>query len=305
MSGQRSRNWAFGTLPDQHGRTVAVTGASGGLGFEAARALARAGATVVLVCRDAGRAEAARVRVGDVATGPPPIVVLLDLGDLASVRAAVAAVSERCATIDVLLNNAGIMAVPYARTVDGFESQFAVNHLGHFVWTVGLASRLTDRVVNVTTDMVRLWGFDLGDPHFERRRHGRWIAYIQSKAANVLFTRALVRRLPAGLRAVSAHPGSTSTDLQQRTGSAIEGWGMSVFGRVVQRPPDEGVRPLLRACTDPDARSGDHFGVGGLLAFGRREPVLEDLPARLRDDAEADRLWATSVALTGADLPGG
>lgn len=258
---------------------------------------------VLLVCRDPVRAESARENVARVAMGAPPQIVLLDLGELASVRAAVSDVMSRFGAIDVLLNNAGIMAVPFARTVDGFESQFAVNHLGHFVWTTGLVSRLTDRVVNVTSDVIRLWGFDLGDPLFERRRHGRWIAYVQSKAANVLFTRALARRLPAGLRAVSAHPGYSSTDLQQRTGSVIERWGMSAFGAIVRRGPEEGVRPLLRACTDPDVHTGEHYGVGGLLAFGGREPVVEVLPARLRDDAEADRLWATSVALTGSDLP--
>jgi NAD(P)-dependent dehydrogenase (short-subunit alcohol dehydrogenase family) len=255
-----------------------------------------------MVCRDPHKAEAARVRVAEVAKGPPPVVVRLDLADLASVRAAVSTVLERYAAIDVLLNNAGVMAVPYARTVDGFENQLAVNHLGHFVWTVGLLHHLRNRVVNVTSDVVRLWTFDLSDPLFVRRRHGRWIAYVQSKVANVLFTRALARRLGPGLRAISAHPGYTSTDLQRRTRSAIERWGMTAFGAVVRRGPEEGVRPLLRACTDPDLPSGAHVGVGGLLAFGRREPVLEQLPARLRDDTEAERLWALSVELTGADL---
>jgi NAD(P)-dependent dehydrogenase (short-subunit alcohol dehydrogenase family) len=256
-----------------------------------------------MVCRDAARAEVARARVAEVATAAPPVFVLLDLADLATVRAAASDVARRFPRIDVLLNNAGIMAVPFARTAQGFEIQFGVNHLGHFVWTMGLAALLTDRVVNVTSDVIRLWGFDFSDPNFERRRYSRWIAYVQSKAANVLFTRGLARRLPPGLRAMSAHPGYTSTDLQQRTGSAIEGLGMSVFGAIVRRSPEEGVRPILRACTDPDARSGDHYGVGGLLAFGRREPVREQLPERLRDDAEAERLWATSVALTGVDLP--
>jgi NAD(P)-dependent dehydrogenase (short-subunit alcohol dehydrogenase family) len=289
-------------VPGQRGRTVVVTGANGGLGLACARALAHAGATVVLACRDPGRADRARAAVAEVATGPAPSVVLVDLADLSNVRAAARVLAARHPRLDVLLNNAGIMAVPYSLSADGFERQFAVNHLGHFVWTLELLPRVTDRVVNVSSDMIRLWPFDLSDRSFEARRYARWPAYVRTKVANVLFTRALASRLPQGAIAVSTHPGFSATELQQGTGSAVEGFGMRMFGWFVGRPPSEGARPLLRACTDPEARQGDHFGVGGLLAFGKRAPVVETLPARLRDPDAAERLWALSVAMTHADL---
>jgi len=163
--------WRLADMPDQTGRVFVVTGANSGIGFEAAKALSRSGARVVMACRNLGKAEAARAEVGG-----DTEVRELDLGSLASIHAFAEAWEG---PIDVLVNNAGIMAVPFARTVDGFESQYGTNFLGPFALTGLLLPQVTDRVVTLSSGVHRMGRIDLADPGFERRRYQRWTAYGQ------------------------------------------------------------------------------------------------------------------------------
>src|ERR1700756_2223689 len=194
-------NWTAALLPDLTGKTFIVTGATSGLGKATADALAHAGAHVVLAVRNTDKGEvAAQQMTGDVE------VRRLDLQDLSSVRQ----FADGVDTVDVLINNAGIMATPYALTADGFESQIGTNHLGHFALTNLLLPKLTDRVVTVSSVMHRIGRVSLDDLNWKTRRYSAWPAYGQSKLANLLFTGELQRRLEASgspLRALAAHPG--------------------------------------------------------------------------------------------------
>src|SRR3954452_22369647 len=200
--------WTATDVPREDGRTFVITGANSGIGLVAARELGRAGARVVLAVRDEGKGSAAA------ATLPGQTEVRrLDLADLASVRAFAEAWDGE---IDVLVNNAGVMAVPERRTKDGFELQIGTNHLGHFALTNLLLSHVTDRVVTVSSGAHRAGKIDLEDLNWQRRRYRRWSAYGQSKLANLLFTAELQRRLAVAgsdVRAVAAHPGYAATNL--------------------------------------------------------------------------------------------
>jgi NAD(P)-dependent dehydrogenase (short-subunit alcohol dehydrogenase family) len=206
-----ANKWTAADLPRQDGRTFVITGANSGIGLVAARELGQAGARVVVAVRDEAKGRAAAH------TFPGSEVRRLDLADLASVRAFAEAWDGE---IDVLVNNAGVMAVPERRTKDGFELQIGTNHLGHFALTNLLLPRVKDRVVTVSSGAHRAGKIDLEDLNWERRRYRRWPAYGQSKLANLLFTAELQRRLAAAgseVRAVAAHPGYAATNLQNRT----------------------------------------------------------------------------------------
>src|SRR4051794_28777655 len=207
--------WTAADLPSFTGRTVIVTGANSGLGEVTARELARVGATVIVAVRNVekGRAAAAGMR-GEVD------VRTLDLQDLSSVRA----FASRVDGVDVLVNNAGIMAVPYAQTVDGFESQIGTNHLGHFALTNLLLPKVTDRVVTVSSMMHLLGKVSLKDLNWKSRPYSAWLAYGQSKLANLLFTKELQRRLDAAgsaVKSLAAHPGYSATNLQSHSEGAL------------------------------------------------------------------------------------
>ncbi len=201
-------DWTAADLPSFAGRIAIVTGANSGLGAVTARELARKGAKVILAVRNTNKGEAAAQQMtGDVE------VRQLDLQDLSSVRQFAGGVDE----VDILINNAGIMAVPYALTADGFESQIGTNHLGHFALTNLLLPKITDRVVTVSSMLHRMGSISLDDLNWKSRRYSAWPAYGQSKLANLLFTRELQQRLNAvgsPLRALAAHPGYSHTNLQ-------------------------------------------------------------------------------------------
>ena len=241
-----SSRWTAADLPDMTGRTVVVTGANSGLGAIAARELAGAGARVVLAVRDTKRGEAAA------ATMPGDTEVrALDLADLSSVRAFA---DGWDGPLDVLINNAGVMAIPERRTADGFEMQFGTNHLGPFALTNLLLPRITDRVVTVASDAHRIGKIKFDDLNAERR-YGRWSAYGQSKLANLLFTLELQRRLEAAGSAVSAHaahPGYAATNLQGQTKHLVDRVVMGIGNRVLAAVRRDGraADPLRR---DPRA----------------------------------------------------
>src|SRR3954470_23418289 len=188
-------DWDVEDIPDQTGRIAVVTGANSGLGLVAARELARHGALVVMACRNLDKGRAAQAEVAATASGPKPELEELDLASLASVRAFAERFRQGQEHLDLLINNAGVMAPPRKRTADGFELQFGTNHLGHFALTNLLLPLMTDRVVTVSSAAHRLGTIRLDDLNWERRRYRRWAAYGQSKLANLLFTLELDRRL--------------------------------------------------------------------------------------------------------------
>ena len=289
-------DWTAADLPDQTGRTIVVTGANSGIGLVAARELARAGAHVVLAVRDTTKGEkAARDVPGS------REVRELDLADLGSVHAFADAWDG---DIDVLVNNAGIMAVPQGTTADGFESQLGTNHLGHFALTLLLLERIRDRVTTVASSAHRQGSIDLDDLMFERREYKAWSAYGQAKLANLLFTLELQRRLTASgstLRATAAHPGYAATNLQSNTGNPVQHIGMAIANRVVAQSDAGGALPTLFAAT-MDVPGGSYAGPKG---FGevRGTPTLVGRTAKASDPAMAAALWERSEELTGVAWP--
>jgi NAD(P)-dependent dehydrogenase (short-subunit alcohol dehydrogenase family) len=284
--------WDVADLPDQRGRIVVVTGATSGLGRATAAALAQAGAHVVLAVRDTERGERAAAGM----TGSTE-VRRLDLADLASVRAFA---STWAGSLDVLVNNAGVMAVPRGRTADGFETQLGTNHLGHYALTNLLLRHITDRVGTVSSAAHRHGRIELDDLNWEHRRYRRWAAYGQSKLANLLFTLELDRRLvEAGspVRALAAHPGYAATNLQLRTGSILQTSLMAVTNRLFAQSDAMGALPTLYAATQ-DLPGGSYVGPDG-TGERRGHPTLVGRTAAASDAEMAKRLWDRSAELTG------
>ncbi|HEY6761997.1 MAG TPA: oxidoreductase [Baekduia sp.] len=288
-----SSKWTAADLPDLSGRVIVVTGASSGLGAVTARELARAGAHVVAAVRDVGKGER-------VAAGWPGSweVRALDLASLASVRAFAAGWSGE---LDVLINNAGIMAVPQGRTEDGFELQFGTNHLGHFALTNLLLGHVTDRVVTVSSGAHRIGRMHLDDLNWEHRRYDRWRVYGQTKLSNLLFTKELQRRLSAAgseVRAVAAHPGYASTHLQSHTGSRLQHVLMaSVGNRLLAQSDEMGALPSLYAATQ-DIPGDSFVGPDGLFEQ-RGHPKLVGRAKTAQNGDDARRLWELSEEMTG------
>ncbi|WP_406106859.1 oxidoreductase [Streptomyces sp. NBC_01003] len=298
--------WNASDIPDQSGRTAVVTGANSGIGYITARELARKGAHVVLACRSEARGTAALDRLRSEVPGAQAEFEQLDLGDLSSVRkfAGAHAGGER---LDLLINNAGVMALPLGRTADGFETQFGVNHLGHFALTGLLLPRLLDtpgaRVVSVSSMFHVLSDIDIADLNSERR-YRRWIAYGRSKTANLLFIHELARKLAArgsDVVAASAHPGYASTNLATQ-GVRMEGRKavervVELGNRVIAQPAEAGALPTLYAATAPGVRP-DSF-TGPSLMMWRGAPAKSWRAGRTLDDVAGERLWAASEQLTG------
>jgi len=304
MAGWKS-GWSVRDIPDQHGRTAVVTGANSGLGYVTARELARKGARVVLACRSEARGIEAGDRLVAEVPGADVEFLRLDLGDLHSVREFAGAYPfER---LDLLVNNAGVMALPLGRTADGFETQFGVNHLGHFALTGLLLPALLDtpgaRVVTVSSMMHVLGNVDIDDLNSERR-YRRWIAYGRSKTANLLFTHELARRAAATgaeLVAAAAHPGYAATNLQT-AGPRAEGRRtaermMEIGNRIIAQPAEAGALPTLYAATAPDVRP-DSF-IGPSFAMWRGSPAASWRAPWTLNDAMGERLWGASERLTG------
>jgi NAD(P)-dependent dehydrogenase (short-subunit alcohol dehydrogenase family) len=282
--------WTAQDMPAQDGRVFVITGANSGIGLEAARALAAAGAHVVVACRDTAKGRQAVAGLdGDFD------VRRLDLADLASVRAFAI---ELNGDVDVLIDNAGVMAVPRAKTADGFELQLGTNHLGHFALAGLLLPRIRDRVVTISSQAHRTGRINFGDLQSERR-YQRWMAYGQSKLANLLFMMELQRRLDAAgspLRSVAAHPGYSATNLQFHTQS-FQDQIMGVFNHVIAQSAAMGALPTLYAATT-DVPGAAYAGPDGLFEQ-RGHPKLVDMSGAAKDPDAARRLWEVSEELTG------
>lgn len=308
----QNRPWTADDVPDLTGKTVVVTGGNSGIGFEAARQMARKGAHVILACRDAGRAAEA---VGQIRTLQPSSsleAMSLDLASLESVHRFARDFAAKGIPLDVLCNNAGVMAIPRRTTAEGFEMQLGTNHLGHFALTGLLLEALlaapAARVVNVSSTAHKPGRIDFDDLQGEKR-YRKWMAYAQSKLANLLFTYELQRRLEAaGAPAISVacHPGYAATNLQsvgpQMSGSRLAARLMDVGNRFFSQPAAMGALPTLYAATSPDARGGDYIGPDGFMEnYGH--PRKARSTARSHDREVARRLWEVSEQLTSVRYP--
>jgi len=291
-----SAGWTAADLPDLHGRTAIVTGANSGIGRVAAAELARAGAAVTLAVRDTAKGEAAAAAMTGEVT-----VRRLDLADLASVRTFAEATDG---PVDLLVDNAGVMATPERRTADGFELQIGTNHLGHFALTNLLLPQVTDRVVAVSSDLHRSGKIDLDDLNWEHRRYRSWAAYSQSKLANLLFVLELERRLTAAastVRATAAHPGYAATNLQGRTGNPIANLVGAIGNRLIAQSDTMGALPTLYAAT-ADVPGGTYIGPNGFRNL-RGHPTVNSPARQALDPVMARRLWDLSERLTGVSWP--
>ncbi len=308
-------SWTAASIPDLSGRLALVTGASSGLGLETARALVARGATVVMACRSRRRGEEARqILLTSPAAGTDPAIpwggldlLDLDLADLASVRSAAAAVADRYGRLDLLINNAGVMAPPRTLTRDGFELQFGTNHLGHFVFTLLLLPLLRQspggRVVHVTSG-AQYFGRIAFDDLQGERNYDRWRAYGQSKLANVMTAVELQRRLQAegsGVLSLAAHPGLARTNLQPASvamnGSKLEALAYRLMDPLFQSAA-MGALPQLFAATALEASPAGHYGpdlLGGL----RGHPTAVRMAPAVSDAAQRERLWRVSEELGG------
>ncbi|WP_199800308.1 oxidoreductase [Qipengyuania aquimaris] len=296
--------FAYSDIPDQSGKTAIVTGSNTGIGLEIARGLSRKGARVILACRDGDKAKAA---MDDIASGPEQAdldYLHLDLGNLASIRdAAEEAKGEK--KIDILVNNAGIMVPPLSHSIGGAESQFAVNHLGHFAFTGLLLDKLAQdggaRVVSQSSIAHKGAKIDF-DNLDARHGYSRTKFYGQSKLANLLFALELDRRLRAAnspVVSIACHPGVAQTELTRHLG--LLG---SVFGPVIGlalNSAEDGAIPALQAATDPQAEGGDYFGSWGFREMSGKASGKACATRTARDPLLAARLWEKSIDLTGVD----
>jgi NAD(P)-dependent dehydrogenase (short-subunit alcohol dehydrogenase family) len=305
--------WNANDMPDLAGRNAIVTGANSGIGFHAARELAAHGADVTLAVRNADKGAQARDRVLAAAADATVTVEVLDLADLASVRS----FAEHWSLahdfgLDLLINNAGVMAIPRRTTADGFEMQFGTNHLGHFALTglllPALVARPRSRVVTVSSGAHRMGRVNFDDL-MGQRRYRAWGAYGQSKLSNLLFIAELQRRLDANaipILAMAAHPGYAATNLQA-VGPQMSGrnWlerPMELMNRVLAQPAEMGALPTLFAATAPGLPGNSYVGPDGFMEQ-RGHPRLVDRSAAAKNSGDGRRLWSLSEELTGVHYP--
>jgi NAD(P)-dependent dehydrogenase (short-subunit alcohol dehydrogenase family) len=305
MSNER---WTVANVPDQTGRTAVITGANTGIGFETAAVLAARGESVVLAVRNLDKGKEAAARITAVNPGADVTIQRLDLSSLDSVRAAADELRSRHDSIDLLINNAGVMWTPRSTTADGFELQFGTNHLGHFAFTGLLLDRLLpvegSRVVTISSiahgGRARI--------HFDdlqwKRGYSRGGAYGQAKLANLMFTYELQRRLAPEQKtiAVAAHPGVSNTELLARNLPTVLRALNRVLAPVIVQSAAMGALPTLRAATDPAVRGGQYYGPDGFRET-RGYPTLVQSSAQSHDADVQRRLWAISEELTGVTYP--
>jgi NAD(P)-dependent dehydrogenase (short-subunit alcohol dehydrogenase family) len=307
---EKSTRWTANKMPDQRGRMAIVTGANSGLGLITACELARAGADVVLACRNTQKGDSAAAEIQAAVPNSAVEVAALDLGSLASVRTFAERFRADHERLDLLINNAGVMAPPRRETADGFELQLGTNHLGHFALTAQLIDLMQggsdSRVVTISSGAHRMGRIDFEDLQSERR-YKRWRAYGQSKLANLLFAFELGRRLRSAgstIRSLAAHPGYAATNLQSAAPPTIDRLIMAVTNRVLAQSAEMGALPILYAATYPGLESGTFIGPDGIAEQrGHPEPVTPNRAAR--DEDVARRLWSVSEELTGVrfELP--
>jgi len=300
--------WTTRDMPDLKGRVIAVTGANSGLGIEASRGFAGRGARVVMACRNAAKAEDARQKILAEHPSATVEVMTLDLASLASARQFAQDLAQRTDRLDVLCNNAGVMALPRRETVDGFEMQLGTNHFGHFALT-GLVLPLLlatpdSRAVTMSSGAHKMGRIDFDDLH-GKRKYGKWTAYAQSKLANLLFAYELDRRLKskrAKAISVACHPGYSATELQS-AGPKMEGSSfmeriMQLGNMLLSQDAATGALPTLYAATASDVQGGDYIGPDGIGELWGHPKKVES-NARSHDPEAGARLWTVSEESTG------
>lgn len=302
--------WTPAEMPQQQGRLAIVTGANSGIGYQTARYLARAGATVILACRSREKGEAARAKiVAENPVGNPAAKVelrVLDVADLDSVRSFAAEFASGGRALDLLINNAGVMAIPSRRTTpQGFEMQFGTNHLGHFALTGLLLPALlrqpNSRVVTVASIAHKGGRLNFDDLNAERSYDPRG-AYQQSKLANLVFGLEFDRRLrarSAATTSVIAHPGVAVTNIVSNgMGTGLKGRIVNALLPLVAQSDDRGAWPLVYAATSPQAHGGGYYGPDGIAEIKGTPVEVKPKPHAL-DPAVGRRLWEVSETLTG------
>lgn len=291
-------SWTPRDIPDQSGKTIVITGANSGIGFEATKLLADKGAHVIMACRSQARAETAREQILQAVPGATLTLKTLDLSDLQSIRDFAATLHSEFTSLDVLLNNAGVMAPPLTRTREGFELQIGTNHLGHFALTGLLLDLLSaapaGRVVTVSSIAHRMGTIRFEDMQWQKK-YSRWLAYGQSKLANLVFARDLQRRLQrdgSGVISVAVHPGYSATHLQDTMP------GGKMFNALFAQHQSQGALPSVFAATAAQASPGGYYGPNGWMELrGQPGPAR---PRKLADNHDvAQRLWQVSEQLTG------
>ena len=307
----RKKKWTIDHIPEQAGRTAVVTGANSGLGFNTARALALKGAKVIMACRNLDKGEMARQSIINEGVTVEPELWHLDLASLESVKQFALKFAAARKELGLLINNAGLMAIPYNRTEDGFEMQFGVNHLGHFALTARLWPLLSktegSRVVQVSSLAHYIGEIRFEDIHWEQG-YKKWGAYGMSKLANLLFVRELTNRLAetgGKVTVAAAHPGYADTELQAKgsrmNGNQLGAVSMNLVNKLVAQSGEKGALPSLFAATAEGVEQGAYFGPGGLMKLhGWPEP---DSPnKKLVNNEVAGKLWDVSEALTSIEF---
>lgn len=299
-----AEKWTAADIPDQSGRVAVVTGANSGLGYETAKALAGKGAEVIMAVRRPESGREAQSKIQRAYSDSKVTVMDLDLASLKSIEEFAISLRERTNRLDLLINNAGVMALPFQKTADGFEMQLGINHFGHFALTGRLLDLLEatadSRIVTVSSGLHRSGTMDFDNLNWEEG-YDPWGAYGRSKVANLLFTYELNRRLNrAGKQTIStaAHPGYAATNLQTKAGSWLARQAMKVTNFLLAQPAAKGALPQLRAATDPQVQGGDYYGPNGMQE-SKGDPVKVDSNELSKDETVAKRLWEVSEELTG------
>jgi len=303
--------WTLDQMPSQEGKVAVVTGANSGLGFNTTRELAIKGAKVIMACRNLEKGEIARQCILDERVAVEPELWHLNLASLESIKQFALKFAAAGSGLDLLINNAGLMAIPYDRTEDGFEMQFGVNHLGHFALTAWLWPRLSEtkgsRVIQVGSLAHYIGKIRFEDIHWEKG-YKKWSAYGMSKLANLLFIRELANRLiesGGSVTVAAAHPGYADTELQAKSsrmkGNNLGAASMNLINKVVAQTGAKGALPTLYAATAEGISQGDYFGPGGLMKL-HGWPVPDSPSKKLVNNEVARRLWEVSESLTGIEF---
>jgi len=295
----KNKKWNTENILSQKGRIVIVTGSSSGIGYETARVLANKQASVIIAVRNLDKGNKALAKIMQQNKDADVRVMELDLANLASVKNFAENFQENYSRLDLLINNAGVMVPPYAKTIDGFELQFGTNHLGHFALTGQLLKLLIStegsRIVNVSSGAHNFGKIDFDDLNWEKRNYAQWTAYGDSKLANLYFTYELDRKLKEqGINTfvTASHPGWTATELQRTAGDV-----MKYLNVIFAQDITMGALPTLRAAIEEGLKGAEYFGPNGFMEIGGYPVKVESNPLS-KDRAIAQKLWVVSEKLT-------
>lgn len=295
----KTEKWNINNMPDQNNRLVIVTGSSSGIGFEAAKELTNKNAMVVIAVRNEEKGKRAIQRIKETNADARVELMIIDLADQQSVKKFAEDFKNKYDRLNLLINNAGVMIPPYSKTKDGFELQFGTNHLGHFTLTGLLFDQIkktkNSRIVNVSSGAHRYGNINFDDLNWEKRKYRKWVAYGDSKIANLYFTYELQRKLNEHdykILVTAAHPGVTTTELQRHSRS------IDFFTPFIAMKSAQGALPTLRAATDPDASGGDYYGPDGWMQL-RGYPIKVRSNKLSHNKEIATKLWDVSEELTG------